>query len=286
MGRDYEIDDNDSYKPDITNVSSVILLVCGSGALVLTLFVAVSIHRYGTQSASAKLVFMINCAQGMAILSKLPFIFNNIPYGCTISQIMLLYAFTQLWLVSYMMLLCTNHLKLNMQSTVYSSSELGLNKKYKLFLYVAPFFITILPITANAFEEKYNWCVTNPSVHNGSWMLAQVVFFMMIMLSLMGRQIWVIYKRTQEYAKVLPPKKLFERILKGPFIYAAVTIIFGFVGVILVRGSDQMEDDTSQKAYYVSYSIVYLFFIPGYLNFFIFFVERRHLKVQIVRILK
>lgn len=272
--------DEESYKPDISDASSVILLICGCGALLSSIFVALSIRRYGTNSASSKLVFMINCAQGMAIFSKLPFVFNNISYGCTISQIILLYAFTQLWLVSYMMLLCTNHLKLDLQSTVYSSSELGLNKKYELFLYISPFFASILPITADAFEEKYNWCVTNPNVHNGSWMLAQAVLFMLIIFSFMGRQVWVIYKRAQECAAVIPPKKIIERIMKGPFVYAIVTIIFGFVGVILIRGSDNLEDDTTKKAYYVSYAIVYLFFVPGYINFFLFFVERRHLKVK------
>jgi hypothetical protein len=146
--------DDDNYKPDISSASSIILLLVGSVALIVTIFVAASIHRYGTKSASSRLVFMINCAQGMAILAKLPFVFNNIPYGCTISQIVLIYAFTQLWLVSYMMLLCTNHLKLDMHSTIYSSRDLGLNRNYELFLYIFPLVSTILPISTDAFEEK------------------------------------------------------------------------------------------------------------------------------------
>ena len=272
--------DDDNYKPGIASTSSVILLVVGSVALVLSTFVAVSIHRYGTKSASSRLVFMINCAQGMGILAKLPFVFNNIPYGCTISQIILIYAFTQLWLVSYMMLLCTNHLKLDMKSTIYSSTDLGLNRKHELFLYICPLVSIILPIAANAFEEKYNWCITDPRVHNGYWILGQVALFMCVIVGFILRQAWVIFRRAQELSQVLPPRKLLERILKGPFVYAFITILFGFVGVFMVRGSDAMADQTSRKAYFVKYAIVYLFFIPGYLNFFIFFVERRHLKVS------
>jgi hypothetical protein len=273
-------DDDGSYKDGIESASSVLLLSTGIVALLISVHIALSIHQYGTKSASSKLVFMINCAQGMAILSKLPFVFNNIPYGCIISQFMLIYAFSQLWLVSYMMLLCTNHLKLNIQSAVYSSSDLGLNKKYELFLYLFPFIPIILPLSANAFEEKYNWCVTDTRMHNGEpWMLVQVVVFMIVIFTLMGRQCWVIYKSTQEFAHLIPPKIILRRILKGPFIYALVTILFGFVGVVLVRAGSNLHDST-QKSYYINYAIIYLFFGPAYVNFFIFFVEKRHLKVS------
>jgi hypothetical protein len=166
-----------------------------------------------------------------------------------------------------------------MTSTVYSSTDLGLNKKYEIFLYTFPFCLTILPIATKAFEEKYNWCVTNPGIiDNTSWILLQAVVFMVIVIALMGRQTWIIYERVQNCGYVLPPRRMLKRILKGPMIYAIVTVLFGFVGVILIRVSSGLGE--TRKAYYVSYALMYLFFVPGFLNFFIFFIEKRHLMVS------
>ena len=271
---------DDSFVPGISDISSVVVLIVGSVALLLTSCVALSIHSFGIKSASSKLVFMINRAQCLIILSKIPFLFNNIPYGCPISQVLMIYSFVHLLILSYLMLLCTNHLKLNLKSTVYSSTDLGLNKNFELFCYLFPLLFTILPISANAFEEKYNWCITNPAAHNGNWILVQAVLLIIVVIGLIGHRVWVIYNQANKYNNIIPAGKIWERILKGPFVYAIGTVSFSILGVILVRLNDIADDNGTQSDYYMSYAMLYIFFAPGYINFIIFFVEKRHLKVS------
>lgn len=268
--------DDDAFTPDISNASSILLICFGLVAMLCTLFVAGSVHRFGVKSASSRLVFLLNCEQTVAIFSRLPFLFNQIPYGCPISGVLVVYVLIQMWVVCYMMLLCTNHLKLDLNSSI--SSELGLPKKYEMFIFFFPLLAVILPLSAGLFEEKYNWCGISIEKRFGHWFIVQLMVFMISSLLLMGHRIYIICKRANEYSHIVPRKKLMERIMKGPMIYAFVTIIMGLTGVLLVRATSG-GNENEEKTYYLNYAVVYFFYIPGYLNLIIFLAERGHLKM-------
>jgi hypothetical protein len=279
--------DTDGFRPELLSTSSLLLITYLLASMLCALFVSASIARSLTHSASAKLVFYLNIAHTCAIFAKIPFLFFNIPHGCTIAGAMSYYFTTQIYLIVAGMLQCTNHLKMDLptSTSVYSSKSFGLNKMFEVFLFLCPLGILVLPLSKsinhhdNVFSKRFNWCGTDVSMDDGKWVIIQMIVFVAIVFGYILYSVVVIMKRIQSYSSIIPPHKIRSRIMKGPLLYGLVTILTSIFILIAVYVTSN-DDSNTKSAYYFHYFIVILMATPGFVYFGIFWKEKRHFLVS------
>ena len=216
-------DDDDEYRPSIGEASSIILLTLCILCTLSSLYVAYKVYRIGANTASSKLIIYLTLTHTNMNFAKTPFLFNMIPHGCVISGILFFYSYVQLYLISYYMIVCSRSLLLEGAALFDSESMNNCNKSsYELnstctrILFLLPLLTLVLPLSTNAFEEKFNWCGINPDSRYGFYVFLQLLVAFAIISILIFRELYKIFYELYRANAYLTD--LFIQFLKGSAI--------------------------------------------------------------------
>jgi hypothetical protein len=220
-------EEDDDYKPSISDTSSVILVTMCCVCTLASLMVSYCVHKIGAQTASSKLILYLTLTHANLNFAKTPFLFNQIPYGCHLSGVLFFYSYAQIYIIAYYMLNCSYTLLLegNLHAEIAPTesrrammpSDYELNNTSKCFIVLVPLFALVLPLSFNVFEEKFNWCGINPDSHYGFLVFVQYIIIFAVTSVMAFYQLYLIcteLRRVSTYST-----EIFYRFFKGEKIH-------------------------------------------------------------------
>lgn len=193
------LEEEEAYKPGISDHSSIILLSICIFCTLCSLYVFFRVLSLGANTASSKLIMMLTFTQANLNFAKTPFLFNQFQYGCHISGMLFFYSYFQIYLITYFMLSCTYALLLegSCRSEGHqdrlTTSAFALSKHKMYIIAILPLLALVFPLATDVFEEKFNWCGINPDSEIGFFVFAQYLGLFAIVSVLQFYELYKIF---------------------------------------------------------------------------------------------
>ncbi len=236
------------------------LFVIASISVVCSIFVVITIKRYGSKSISSRLVMYLHLTLFLADVSTIPYIYNGNSVVCSIMGFVRNYSGLSNIIVVGMMV--QTYRNLFIEDTRNTTEFIDNYAEYLAFLFPL---VTALPLSMSGMYEGVDdtWCAE--PIHSWKqtlwyWVTSLIWTYIIIIYSFisLGNTLYTVYS---------VDKELGDKLIKTIVMYALVSII---VWNFIVGSSFEAISRTYANL------IVY---ICGILYFFIFLTEKRSLRL-------